>query len=242
MGNLSNIDTGHLPGSIAGLQKTSRQVPALIPAATVDANGILTPSAVTVTAQGSVFYVLTCSAPSVTIQPISGRNSGFANVFGVGQGQTVADGFETLQLSNNTTNSVVVLLWVGFNDFINDQLILTQQQYPTVVFPTYSQPVTNPATAINIVDRSGTQIVDINGKSWLALYRVEIQMSNLDTGAVYTLQAANAANANSPAVCAIQPQDTIVRPIAGNYRILSGGDINMIVAELYAVTKAVNVG
>ena len=238
-GQTSNVDTGTLPINISNLPKNSAQVPVFIPAAVVDANGTVTPSAVPVTQSGTVFYVITASNSNLKIQPIRAANVGIANTFGIGQGQTVKDGFETLQVYNPNTFPVVAVIWVGYNDFINDQLILAQQQYPTAVFPTYTQPNTAGATVVDINDLSGTQITDINGVSWLALYRIEIQMSNLDSANVYTLQNATATTANSPAIVAIQPTQTITRPISGNYRIRSGATINMLIVELYACVKPI---
>jgi hypothetical protein len=238
-GQTSNVDTGSLPANIRNLPKNSAQIPVFIPAAVADANGTVTPSAVPVTQAGTVFYVITSSVGNLKIQPIRAGNVGIENTFGVGQGQTVKDGFETLQVRNFNTFSVVAIIWVGFNDFINDQLILAQQQYPTVVYPTYTQPVTSPASTVDIVDLSGTKIVDINGIAWLALYRIEIEMSNLDAANVYTLQKTGATTNNDPAIVAIQPTQTITRPLAGNYRVRSGATINMLIVELYACVKPV---
>lgn len=144
--------------------------------------------------------------------------------------------FDVVDVQNFNSFPVVVSLWVGFADFIDNRLILTQSTIPSITYPTQS---TSGATNIAIPDLSGGPFFDLQGNKWLALYRIAIIISNLDPSTPLLLQEFGSVVANGPAVLNIPPTTDIQHPSAGNFTInIGGGAINAIVCELYAAIPA----
>jgi len=230
MANESQKDARLAP-SVASLPRVSRSIPVAIPAGT-SSNGQITPGQQQIMAAGSRFYVRACSAP-VLIQSQRAGNVGAQNLFGAAQGQTVSEGFEQLNVSNPTTVPIVALIWVGFEDFINDQLVLDTVATPDIVYPT--SPLTG-TTLIAIPDQSGNK-VSINNKNWYLLSRVAVLVGNPDTGATYILQSVNSTNAVVVAPFPgfpIYPQTSVNIPAAGDFCISAGGGpINAYAWEIY---------
>lgn len=212
---------------------TSRIVPVILPAAVVGGQAGNQPNQITFAVSGTRFYVVNASN-ALTIQPQRGGRMGAQNTFSIGQGQTVDGGFDTLIISNPLPVPVVANVWVGFENFINDQLILVSSSYQQVAFPT--NPTAGATTQININDLSGTTFLDINGKKWGAIQRVAILVFNNDGtgGTPLLLQAAATSSPTGPAVGIVQPQQPIRFDFGGNYRIFTGGGtINAVVSEIY---------
>ncbi|MDE2020069.1 MAG: hypothetical protein KGJ13_07025 [Patescibacteria group bacterium] len=210
--------------------KITRQVPVQLPAATT-LNGQIVPTEAAITQAGDRFYVLATSG-NIQIQPVRAGAVGVSNSFSTGQGQPVEGGFDTLTVKNFSLYSCVALIWVGFDDFINDQLIIANSSYSNAVYPTYSQ--ANSAASVAIKDLSGQTFLDINGKKWGAISRVAIEVFNLDTGITLLLQKSGSLVSNGPAVGAIYPGSPIKFEYAGDYTLnLGGSNINAIVSEIY---------
>lgn len=178
---------------------------------------------------GTQFYILFTSAP-ILVRP----SKGSFNSYNTGQGLALDDenAFASLELKNNTANVIVVSIFVGFQDFIDNTLIVNNVSNPAVAFPTY--PVANAAATINIVDKSGGTFTDINGNNWIAINRVAILIFNLDSGATYLIQKSGSAVSNGPAVAAIFPLTAVRLDFSGNYTMATGGgNLNVIVSEIY---------
>lgn len=219
-----------LPPEISAQPQISRAVPILIPAG-VSNNGQISPGEQSITQAGTRFYVLAASAP-VTIQPIQAQNIGASNSFGIGQGQTVRHGFISITCKNYSLTPIAALIWVGFEDFINDQLILASTSNPNVVYPTY--PTTNAATFVDIVDKSGTAFQDINGGKWYAISRVAILITNLDGATVLNVQKLGSRIQNGVSIDCVQPLQTHRLDISGGYTLCIGGaPVNAFVSEIY---------
>lgn len=145
--------------------------------------------------------------------------------------------FAMIEVKNNNSFVIVFELFVGFQGFIDNKLILSQALYPQVAYPTYPTP--NAAANVNINDISGTKFADINGVNYYALYRVAIVISNTDTGVTLLLQKAGSVVANGPAVMSIFPATSIRIDMSGNYCLnLGGANINAIVSEIYSALAA----
>lgn len=232
----SNVPVNDLtPTFSTGLSKTSRQVPLLIPAG-VMVNNSINPGQAFAAASGNQFYVLATSAP-VSIKGIRAANIGTQNQFSTGQGQKVANGFETLEVNNYTLFPVVCLIWVGFDDFINDQLILNTTTIQNIAYPTYS--AASSAAFIDIPDLSGTTFFDINGKKWAAVNRVCILVFNDDSGVTFNLQKFGSRVSNGPAIATCFPDTPTRFDISGGYSISTGGgSVNAIVSEIYQAFAA----
>lgn len=213
--------------------RTTRTIPVFLPAATL-LNGQVQPTQITLPAAGSQFRVLASSA-NVAITPYRGGSTGAQNSFGIGQGCKVANGFENLIVANYNTFPVVASLWVGFDDFINDQLILAVSAYQPVAYPT--NPVLNATANINIQDLSGQTFTDINGQIWGAIQRLAILIFNQDAGNTYLLRkyGATGSPGSGPAIAAIPPSPLPLQlQFTGNYTINNGGEnLNIIVSEIY---------
>lgn len=184
---------------------------------------------------GTQFYVLFCSN-TISIRP----SGGVFNDYGQGTGLNLPDinQFNLLEVKNNSASAIVFALFVGFDSFIDNRLILTDNLTPLVAFPTY--PTANAANAIAINDLSGQPFTDINGKKWYGVSRQSILVFNPDTGVTLLLQAAGSAISSGPAVGIIYPQTSLNYPASGNYSIsVGGGNINAIVSEIYTALPAI---
>ena len=212
--------------------RTARQIPVTLPAGVPDAiTGRINPQQITLTASGNKFYVISCSSP-LSIQPQRAGSMGATNSYGVFQGSEVQTGFDTLIVSNPTAYPIVGIIWVGFDEFINNQLALVGTTFQNVAYPTYSAP--NSAAVVNIPDLSGQPFYDINGKRWGAISRVCIEVFNLDTGVTMLLQKYGSAISNGAAVGACYPVTPIRFDFGGNYTLnIGGGNINAVVNEIY---------
>lgn len=185
-------------------------------------------------APGTQFYVLAAST-AVNIRP----SKGSFNLYNIGQGLGVDEinAFSSIEVNNPTANPVAVSIFVGFDNFIDNTLILNNATNPSVAYPTYPTP--NAAATINIVDLSGTQFTDINGKKWIAVNRVAILVFNTDSGATYLVQKSGSAVSNGPAIAAVFPLTAIRLDVTGNYTMATGGgNINVIVSEFYNAIPA----
>jgi hypothetical protein len=212
--------------------KTARQVPIAIQAATV-LNGLVQPAEFQIMQSGNLFYVLSTSAP-LTIQPVRAGSIGGANIFGTAQGQPVSDGFETLSIKNFSLFPIVALIWVGYDNFINDQLTLVNSSYAQVARPTYKNPASAPLTKVVIDDISGQPFLDINGNKWGALARVAILVFNTDSGQTLLLQGAASNSGAGDAIGVIYPLTPVRFDLSGDYSLNNGGsNINAVVSEIY---------
>ncbi len=221
--------------TVASLPRVSRSIPVSVPAGT-SLNGQVTPSQISVTAAGTRFYVRAASG-TVNIQALRAGNVGGDNPYGVGQGSKVSDGFENLTVSNFNLFPVAALIWIGFEDFINDQLILATNQTPIVAKPT--QATAGTATTIAIADISGLAFTDINGKGWLAIARAYFIVTNLDTVTPLNVQKAGSTIQNDASIDCVQPLQSHRIDTSGSFQICLGGSpINGYVAEFYYAIPA----
>jgi len=183
---------------------------------------------------GTQFYFRTATS-DLFVRP----NGGVFSQYGAGEGLQLdeVNTFSMLEIRNQNATAIVFELFVGFQEFIDNKLILASSLYPQVAYPTY--PTANAATTVDIPDLSATKITDINGGQWYALYRVAIIVSNLDTGVTLLLQESGSVISNGPAICGIQPATAFRYDASGDYSINNGGgNINAIVSEIYTVIAA----
>lgn len=226
-----NIATGQaLAPTVVNLPRISKTVTVFVPAG-IAVNGQITPSEATLTQAGDRFYVIATSAP-ISIQALRAGNVGATNSFQNGQGQTVSQGFEQVSVKNYNTFAIAALIWIGFEDFINDQLVLSQTSTPLVTYPT--QPVaTGAAGDIQIPDLSGQLFTDINGKAWYAISRFSIIISNISSNPIY-LQKFGSTSATANAVLQCPAGQPIAHNAQGNFTISVGGaSVPAIVSEIY---------
>jgi hypothetical protein len=233
---MSSKNLQSVPPLPAAVARVSRSIPFQLPAAVV-VNGQAQPSQIPVQCSGDRFYLRVASA-QVSIKGVRAANAGTDNPFTGGQGQTVQNGFEQLLVSNFNTFPVTGLLWVGFEDFINDQLVLDQSTLQNVTYPT--QPVaTGFAGNLAIPDLSGQSFLDVNGKKWFAVGRSAIIISNFSTGTSVNLQAKGATGATGPAVLLCPPGLPIEHSSGGDFSMsVGGGVIPVIVSEIYQAFAA----
>ena len=176
---------------------------------------------------GQAFYVIACNGP-LSIRP---RDGVFASYY-VGTGVRADPGnlFDLLEVKNANAYPVTLSLWVGFGDFIDNRLIPVSDLFFPIVFPTY--PVAGALTSIDLPDRSGTAILDIDGTTWLALSRLQILMTNFD--GANPMPVVNRTGAVIGRVFACLPNTSAVLEFAGDYRITLGAvALNCLVSEVY---------
>lgn len=182
-----------------------------------------------VSCSGTQFYVTVATA-AISVRPSGGVFNSYTQ--GTGLNLLPENAFSLLEIKNENAFPIVFQIFIGFDGFIDNRLILnTATGQTTVAYPTY--PVANAAAVINILDKSGQVITDVNGGSWYALNRNDIFIYNADAAAVYSLQGTAAAVAADPSVGLIQPLTSIRLPYQGNFKIIQGGNINAIVSETY---------
>lgn len=189
---------------------------------------------------GTQFYIITATAP-LLIKPVSnnGAPAGNENLYGNGQGQFIAEGFDWLEIKNPTSNPIVVVIFTGGDDFIDKRLIIDQTVNPQVAYPTYPD-IAAALTEVPIPDISGQEFTDINGVKWIAISRVAVIVCNEDTAFVYRLQKSGATVITDPAVASIYPRTSLRYDARGNFAMANDGatPINCIVSEIYqAVLK-----
>ena len=192
-------------------------------------------SSTSVAGKGQYVYVVISTAP------VNVRTRGSA---GTSSYSTLTQGtgfrfqpFDVVDLQNPNTIPIVVQLWTGQSEFIDNRLIIANQSIPQVVYPTY--PTANAAASVDFTDLSGGAFTDINGNNWLALYRVSIIICNTATGTTYLLQKAGAAGPSDPSIAAIYPQTSLNYPCSGDYSLnVGGGNINVIASEIYSAIPA----
>lgn len=192
-------------------------------------------SSTTVSGQGTSVYLVISTAPC-NIRTRGSKGTSAYSLLTQGTGAKGLE-FDQVDLQNPNSVPIVVQIWTGFAEFIDNRLIIANQSIPQVILPTY--PTANAAVSVNFVDKSGSQFADINGKQWIALYRIALIVSNVDNGVTYLLQAAGAGTSSGPAVAAIYPGTSLNLPVAGDYTInVGGGNINVIASEIYSAIAA----
>lgn len=184
---------------------------------------------------GTQAYLIVATAP-VNMRPLGGDFVTYSQGTGVNTNLP----FAYVEIENFQSYPVVISIWIGFDSFIDNRLILANEQNANIAFPTY--PVPNAATFINIVDLTGGPFRDINGNLWLALNRVAIQIFNLDAGNSYPLYQYNpAGSAGTNRIAEIPPAPLPLRlDISGNFTINVGGaSVNMVISEIYNAIPAI---
>jgi len=208
------------------LSRTSIIYPVVIPAG----------ATVPIPAAGTMFYVTVTTSPiGLDLRPLNG----VFNRYGPGKGLQVHEinAFSALEARNPNTFAIVAQIFVGFDEFIDRTLILSQTGQTLVAFPTYATP--SSATNVNITDLSGSAFSDINGGNWYALQREGIYVFNPDAGVTLLLQQAGSVLSNGPAIGVIYPQTSLRLGLSGNYCLnVGGGNINAIVTEIYQAIPA----
>ena len=189
----------------------------------------------TISGYGQMVYIVIATAP-VNVRTRGSKGTSSYSLLTQGTGINDTE-FDVVDLQNPNAVPIVVQVWTGLSKFIDNRLILANQQIPQVAFPT--APTANAKTHIAINDLSGGAFADINGVNWLALQRLAIIVCNVDSGATFLLQAAGAATATGPAVAAVYPLTSLNLPVSGDYSMdVGGGTINVIVSEIYLAILA----
>ena len=189
----------------------------------------------TISGSGDMVYIVIATGPvNVRTRGVQGTSSYSTLQQGTGiSGQP----FAAVDLQNPNAFPIVVQVWTGLSQFVDNRLILANATIPNVVFPTY--PTANSASSVNFMDMSGGAFTDINGNNWLALDRVAIVVCNIDTGVTYLVQRYGSSISSGPAIAAVYPQTSWTESLSGNYTISVGGaNINVIAHEIYAAIVA----
>ena len=196
-------------------------------------NNIVQPGAtLPVPAAGTQFYLLVATLP-IAIRP----SGGVFNTYSAGKGLNLLpeNAFDLIEIRNTSAVAVVFSIFVGFDGYIDNTLILnTASGEAQVVNPVQSTVLAT--NNILIPDLSGTVITDPNGDQWYSISRTAILLFNADGAAVYDVVN----TANSMTIALLQPLQALRLDISGDYRITEGGNINAIVSEIYqAIPKTI---
>lgn len=160
---------------------------------------------------------------------------------GTGLGEDSSEQFDLVDVQNPNSFPVVVYLWVGFGNFIDRRLIISNAVNAQTVNPTYAAPGT--LAVVAIPDLSGTPFFDNAGKQWIATARSAIDVFNLDSSTVQFLQPLGSVSlpgAGGVANGSVQPLTPIKFAYGGNFQIgVSGGPhVNAIISEIYSAIPA----
>lgn len=180
--------------------------------------------------EGDYFYVMLATAP-ITIKPYNGAPDVYTQ--GTGKRNPPGNTFKSVELHNENNFSVVVSIFIGYGEYVDNRLIVFDPATQKICYPT--APVPNVSNNINIVDRSGQPITDINGNIWLALTRENIYFTNYDLATTYNVRDENLVIGTA---LGIPPATDIAYNINGNFRVnIPSGTINMVVSETYLAIK-----
>jgi hypothetical protein len=208
-----------------GINRSSQVITSIIPA------GAKLP----IFQAGDTYYIVVATG-ILTVKP----NNGSQNEHVQGTGKRVKEEaiFANIEVGNPNTFNVVVQIFVGFGDYIDNRLIISDPNVSEVSYPT--APVPNVSNEILIPDRSGQTIVDVNGNVFLAMKRTAVYITNLDLASVYNLYggAAGTVTPVAPTILGVQPASNILYPGSGDFRMkLPAGNLNAVVAELYSAIR-----
>jgi hypothetical protein len=179
---------------------------------------------------GDNFYII-ISTGVISVKPNNGGENSYSQ--GTGQQYPAGNEFTNLQIKNNNASSVVFSIFVGFGSYIDNRVILNDPFLSNVVYPT--APTPNVTNNINITDKSGQAILDINGNNYLALNRVAIYITNYDLASTYNLQ--DYLHIVGTAV-GVSPATQIVFNASGDFSIhIPSSTINAVVSEVYQAVK-----
>jgi hypothetical protein len=186
--------------------------------------------------RGTQFY-LQISTGTVNIRARAGSaGAGDFSLFTQGTGDKSKNPFDIVEINNPNAFPVVLQIWIGFDDFIDNRLILSNATIPNVTYPTQPD---DTATNIPIPDLSGGPFLDLNGNKWLALFRIAIIISNTSTGTTLLLQKFGSVVANGPAAVIIPAGLVIGHNSSGDFSMsVGGGVIPAIVSEIYQAIQA----
>jgi hypothetical protein len=183
--------------------------------------------------KGTKAYLVVATA-GVQMRPIGGQvGVGDFNLYSQGTGFNAVDVFDTVEFFNSNAIAIVISVWIGFDNFIDNRLILANATLQNIAYPTQPTPTGSP---IQIPDLSGGSFLDLNVVKWLPLFRQAIIINNLGTSAVL-LQAYGAATSSGPAVLVAPPGLPIAHNAGGNYAVV-GGSNTVIVSEIYQAILA----
>jgi hypothetical protein len=193
--------------------------------ATTIAAGVTIPFA----AAGTNFYFAASSA-SLQVRQAGGEFIDY--VQGTGYNKRNNGAFASIEVKNTNSFPVAFQMFVGFDEFIDKRIFNVNTTTPNVAYPTYSIPLG--AVAVAITDLSGQGFFDIDGNPWLALSRIAIVISNLDTANTLLVQKEGSVIQNGPAIAAVFPLTSWIEPLSGDFSLnIGGGNINALVHEIY---------
>ena len=181
---------------------------------------------------GDNFYIVLATGP-VTCKPYGGQ----VNDYTQGTGLYTPDApFANLQIENKGASPIVVSIFVGFGQYIDNRLIVSDPMVSDVAIATY--PVPNAATSVTIADLSNTKVTDANGNVFLALNRTAIYVTNLDTGVTYFLWS-TAGSVGAIALLGVPPSQCSVFGANGNFVLApnGAGNVNAIVSQVYTAVR-----
>lgn len=177
---------------------------------------------------GNNFY-LVLATNTVSVK----TDKGIENNYTQGTGLENPSDFKWVEIGNPTPYNIVVSIFVGFGGYIDNRLIVADPLVSSVTVLTYGVP--NALNEVDVIDKTAQAIVDQNGNNFLALSRVAIYVSNLDTGVTYFIW--NSAKTGS--ALAIAPAMNGVYGAGGNFVVAPNGVglVNALVSEVYMAVR-----
>jgi hypothetical protein len=178
-------------------------------------------------------FMLQASSAKLQIRPRNGSSTGAFQEYEAGTGLIipVENGFDFIDIKNTSGNDAAFTLFVGYDDYIDNRLIVYNPNFKQVVYQTYENGT--PSTDVSIPDLSGQAFLDLNGGKWYAVQRTAILIFNLSDATTYKVRGATAPN---KIIGAVYPATTLRIDAAGNFKISDAANVDVIVSEIYSAT------
>lgn len=199
-----------------GVNRTSQIVTTIIPAG----------QQISIFQAGARFYLIVATG-LLSVKPNNGSENNY--VQGTGLECDELNFFANIKVVNPNSFNVVLQIFVGFGNYIDNRLIVYDPTVIQAVYSTYG--VANSINDVLIPDKSGQAIVAADGTRYLALNRVSLSVFNLDTGV--TLGVSTPSSLTN-VLALIFPQTGIILNWSGNFRVkVPAAFVNGVISEVY---------
>lgn len=185
---------------------------------------------------GQAFYIVFASG-QVAIRPANGTWADFTT--GTGVRSDPLNNFDQLEVQNKNAFAVVLSLWVGFGDYIDNRINLAMSPVAVIAVPQYDQ--NPPATYVDVDDLSSTLYTDYAGNQWLLISRASLLVSVADLVNAWGLYRRAGAVIEGTAFLLAHPAMSINVDVQGQVRVRAYvGAPNLVgtIAELYNAIPA----
>jgi hypothetical protein len=220
------VNAGLVPA--AAIKRTAQIVNTIVPAG----------QTLPIYQAGEAFYIIFANGV-VQIRPTDGTFNGYTT--GTGVRADPQNNFPMLEVRNENAFAVVLSLWVGFGDYIDNRINLTSSPVVPVTVPGYDFKIGPASNNVVIPDLSATPYTDFAGNNWLLVSRASLLVSNADNSVIFALHRRGVAIQENAAFLLAFPTMSINVDVQEDIGVNEwGGASNLVgtIAELYNAIPA----